>query len=174
MAVHSITYLGADVLRQKAKRVQAIDDGIQGLWDDMLESMHAARGVGLAAPQIGISLRLIVIQTSAEDEPIFLANPEIIRVSGERRLDEGCLSIPGYRGNIVRAMKVTAKGLDREGNLVRIKAEDDLLAEALEHEIDHINGTLYIDHLENKEDLYKIEPEEEKAAEEDGDIEPAV
>jgi peptide deformylase len=168
LAVHPITYLGADILRQKAKKVSRIDGAIQRLWDDMLESMHAARGVGLAAPQIGVSLRLIVIQAGEDEQPIFLANPEIVKVSGTRRLDEGCLSIPGYRGTIPRAVKVTAKGLDREGKEARVKAEDNLLAEALEHEIDHINGVLYIDHLESKDDFYKVEPKEES---EDGEEE---
>lgn len=167
MAVHPITYLGAQVLRDKARKVRKIDSAIQTLWDDMLESMHEARGVGLAAPQIGIGLRLIVIQTGPEDEPIFLANPEIVKVSGTRRLDEGCLSIPGYRGTIPRSVKVTAKGLNREGKEVRIKAEDDLLAEALEHEIDHVNGILYIDHLESQDDLYPYEPGDEEESEAD-------
>jgi peptide deformylase len=169
LAVHPITYLGEQVLRDKARKVTKIDSSIQTLWDDMLDSMHAAHGVGLAAPQIGVGLRLIVIQTSAEEEPIFLANPEIVKVSGTRRLDEGCLSIPGYRGTIPRSVKVTAKGLDREGKEVRIKAEDNLLAEALEHEIDHINGILYIDHLESQDDLYPYEP-----GEDDGDNAEAV
>ena len=160
MTVHPIVYLGSPVLREKARKVTKIDGSIQRLWDDMLESMHAARGVGLAAPQIGVSLRLIVIQAGEEAEPIYLANPEIVRRSGSRRLDEGCLSIPGYRGTISRSLKVTAKGLNRDGKEIRIKAEDDLLAEALEHEVDHINGVLYIDHLDSKDDLYKLEPEE--------------
>ena len=165
MSVHPITYLGEPVLREKARKVKKIDGAIQTLFDDMLESMHAAHGVGLAAPQIGIGLRLIVIQIGPEDEPIFLANPEMVKVSGTRRLDEGCLSIPGYRGTISRSVKVTAKGLDREGKEIRIKAEDDLLAEALEHEIDHINGILYIDHLETQDDLYPYEPGEEEESE---------
>ncbi|MPZ22332.1 MAG: peptide deformylase [Dehalococcoidia bacterium] len=169
MAVHPIRYLGDPVLRNRAKKVTRIDGSIERLFDDMLESMHAARGVGLAAPQIGIPLRLIVIQTDPEDEPIFLANPEIVKVQGVRYLDEGCLSVPGYRGSIPRSTKVVAKGMDRSGKSVRIRAEDDLLAEALEHEIDHVNGVLYIDHLEKREDLVKIEPEDE--AELDGEPE---
>jgi peptide deformylase len=90
-------------------------------------------------------------------EPIALVNPEIVKRSGERRLDEGCLSVPGYRGELTRAVKVTAKGLDpRTGREVRIKAEDDLMAEALEHEIDHINGILYIDYLSGPEALVPL------------------
>ncbi|MEX2237435.1 MAG: peptide deformylase [Dehalococcoidia bacterium] len=168
MAIHPITFLGAPILREKAKKVTKIDGAIQRIWDDMLESMHEARGVGLAAPQIGVGLRLIVIQTSVDDEPIYLANPAIVKATGTRILDEGCLSIPGYRGTIPRSMKVVAKGLDRDGKEVRIRAEENLLAEALEHEIDHINGVLYIDHLESQDDLHKIEPKEEE--EEEGDV----
>jgi peptide deformylase len=88
---------------------------------------------------------------------LVLINPQIVRRSGERRLDEGCLSIPGYKAVVPRSVSVTAKGLDRNGREVRIKAEDNLLAEALEHEIDHINGMLYIDHLESLDELVKLE-----------------
>ena len=125
----------------------------------MIESMYAAHGVGLAAPQIGVSLRVIVIGIP-EEEPFALINPEIVKVAGEREVDEGCLSVPGYHATLVRHRVVVAKGLDREGKEVRIKARDTLLAQALEHEIDHINGTLYIDHLESPDELQKVEPGE--------------
>ena len=95
-----------------------------------------------------------------EEEPIVLINPEIVRKSGERMVEEGCLSIPGYRGEIKRSVSVTVKGRDRQGKEVRLKATE-LLAQALEHEIDHLNGVLYIDHLESPDKLYRIEPEEE-------------
>jgi peptide deformylase len=121
--------------------------------------MYAANGVGLAAPQIGVSLRVIVIGIP-EEEPFALINPEIVKVTGERTLDEGCLSIPGYRGELIRHVGVIAKGLRLDGKQVRIKAKDNLLAQALEHEIDHINGTLYIDHLSSLDVLQKIEPDE--------------
>jgi peptide deformylase len=158
------------VLRQKAVRVPSIDASIQRLIDDMIESMYAANGVGLAAPQIGVSLRVVVIGMP-EEEPFALINPEIVKRSGERTLDEGCLSLPGYRGELTRSVSVIAKGLDRNGKQVRIKAKDDLLAQALEHEVDHINGTLYIDHLPSMDVLRKIEPpgeEEEDDGEEEG------
>jgi peptide deformylase len=122
----------------------------------MIESMYAANGVGLAAPQIGVSLRLVVIGLP-EEEPFALINPEIVKVSGERTLEEGCLSVPGYRADIVRHSLVVAKALNPEGKEVRIKARDNLLAQALEHEIDHVNGILYIDHLPSLDVLEKID-----------------
>src|SRR5574341_2472230 len=124
----------------------------------MIESMHAANGVGLAAPQIGVSLRVIVIGMP-EEEPFALINPEFVKRSGQREVDEGCLSVPGYRGELTRHSLVIAKGLDPSGKERRIKSRDDLLAQALEHEIDHINGTLYVDHLPSMDALRKIEPE---------------
>ncbi len=143
------------MLREKARRVRTIDSSIHKLIEDMWETMYDAPGVGLAAPQIGVPLRVVVIDSHLDDyEPIVLINPEIVKRSGERQLDEGCLSVPGFRGEIVRSRKVLAKGLDpRTGKEVRIKAEDDLMAEALEHEIDHINGILYIDYLASPDAL---------------------
>ena len=159
MAVLPIHTLPEPVLRQKAKRVRNIDGSIKKLIADMLETMHSTPGrVGLAAPQIGVSLRVIVIGIP-EEEDIVLINPEIVRKKGERLIGEGCLSIPGYTGQVTRAESVTAKGLDQNGKEIRIKAEG-LLAQALEHEIDHLNGMLYIDHLESMDKLQKIEPEE--------------
>jgi len=146
------------VLRQKSKRVRTTDGSIKRLISNMLETMHAAPGVGLAAPQVGIPLRVIVIGIP-EEEDIALINPQIVRRTGERLINEGCLSIPGYIGEIKRAESVTAKGLDRNGKDLRIKASG-LLAQVLEHEIDHLNGVLYIDHLESLDSLQKIELEE--------------
>lgn len=158
MAILSIRTVPDPVLRQKAKRVRSVDGSIHKLIGDMIETMHAAPGVGLAAPQVGISLRVIVIGLP-EQEDIALVNPQIVRRKGERVVNEGCLSVPGYIGQLKRAESVTVKGRDRNGREVRIKAEE-LLAQALEHEIDHINGILYIDRLESKDDLRRIEPEE--------------
>ena len=157
MAVRPIRLLGDPVLRRRAKRVPQVDASIQRLIDDMIDSMREASGVGLAAPQIGVSLRVIVIEVPEEEEVVALINPEIVKRSGQRRLDEGCLSIPGYRAEVPRSLSVVVKGMDRQGRPVRIKAKDDLLAHALEHEIDHINGTLYIDHLESLDELIPIE-----------------
>jgi peptide deformylase len=136
----------------------------------MIDTMHAAGGVGLAAPQVGRPLRVVVIEVpppeadptpGEEREVIVLVNPQIVRRSGQRQVTEGCLSVPGYWGEIARSEKVVAKGLNREGREVRVKGED-LLAQALEHEFDHINGVLYIDHLESMDQLMKIEPQEEE------------
>ena len=162
MPVHPIRFLPDPVLRKKAKRVPRIDASIHRLIEEMIESMHAARGVGLAAPQIGVSLRVIVIGLP-DEEPFALINPEIVKRSGEREVTEGCLSVPGYHADLTRSKVVTAKGLDPSGKEVRIKAREDLLAQALEHEIDHVNGVLYIDHLPSLDALVKIEPEEEAA-----------
>jgi peptide deformylase len=159
--VRPIVYIPDPVLRQKAKRVPAIDASIHKLIEDMIDSMYAANGVGLAAPQIGVSLRVIVIGMP-DEEPFALVNPEIVKKSGHRLAPEGCLSVPGYRvEEMSRSALVIAKGIDPEsGKEVRIKSRDDLLAQALEHEIDHINGILYIDHLPSLDVLVKIEPEE--------------
>ncbi len=159
MAVLPIRSVPDSVLKQKAKKVPATDGSIKKLIRDMLETMHAEPGrVGLAAPQVGVPLRIIVIGMP-EEEDIVLINPEIVRRRGERIIDEGCLSVPGYFGQIKRAESITVKGRDRDGKEVRLKAEG-LLAQALEHEIDHLNGTLYIDHPEVRETLRKIQPEE--------------
>ena len=158
MTVIPIRTLPDPVLRQKAKRVGAIDGSIKKLVADMLETMHADPGrAGLAAPQIGVSLRVIVIGIP-DEEDIILINPEIVKKKGERPVTEGCLSVPGYFGQISRAESVTAKGRDLSGKEMRIKAEG-LLAQALEHEIDHLNGVVYVDHLESMDELQKIEAE---------------
>ena len=158
MSVLPIRTLPDPVLRQKSKRVKTIDGSIQKLIENMLETVRAAPGrAGLAAPQVGTSLRVIVIDIPGA-ENVVLINPEIVKRSGERPVTEGCLSVPGYYGEIKRAESVTAKGRDASGKEIRIKAEE-LLAQALEHEIDHLNGILYIDHLESQDKLYKVEDE---------------
>jgi peptide deformylase len=160
--------LGDPVLREKGRRLSAEQlrsAGIQRLIDDMIETMRDANGVGLAAQQVGHPLKLLVIEHSVIQEdadPLVLVNGEIVKCSGRRIVDEGCLSVPGYRGEIERCMRVVAKGLDRNGKEYRIKATD-LLAQAVEHEIDHTNGILYIDHLESPDHLYRLEPGEHAA-----------
>ena len=159
MAVLTIRTVPDPVLRRKTKRVSAIDRSIKKLVKDMTETLHAEEGrVGLAAPQVGVSLRVTVICLPDEDD-IVLINPEIVRRKGQRLISEGCLSIPGYVGELYRAETVTAKGMDIRGKEVRIKAEG-LLSQALEHEIDHLNGILYIDRMENMDTLRKIQPED--------------
>jgi len=168
VAILPIRMAGDPVLRQKARKVKAIDDSIQRLIDDMIETMIDAPGVGLAANQVGVALRIAVIQVPDDEAEVeedeqrpwklyTLINPQIVKRSGERRLDEGCLSVPGYKALVPRSESVTVKGLDRTGKEIRIKAEDNLLAEALEHEIDHLNGMLYIDHLDSLDELQKLE-----------------
>jgi peptide deformylase len=157
MAILNVRTVPEPVLRQKSKRVKNIDGSVKKLAADMLETMHAASGVGLAAPQVGVPWRVIVIGMP-EEEDFILVNPEVVRRNGERLVTEGCLSVPGYYGEIKRAQRVTVKGKDLSGKEVRIKAEE-LLAQALEHEIDHLNGVLYIDHLESQDRLHKVEPE---------------
>jgi len=156
MTVLPICHLPHDrVLRQKAKKVPVIDGSIERLINDMIETMQQARGVGLAAPQVGVSLRVIVLQMPGE-EPMALINPEIVERAGEQDVTEGCLSVPGYYGEIRRPAEVVVKGRDRWGKASRIKASG-LMAEALEHEIDHLNGMLYIDHVESPERFHEVD-----------------
>ncbi len=156
MALLRIRQFGDPVLRQKCKRVPDIGESIQNLIDDMIETMGENYGAGLAAPQVGKALRLVVLQTQ-EIEPFALINPQIVKRSGLVEVGEGCLSYPGYMGEITRSEKVIVKGLDRQGKEIRIKASE-FLAQALEHEIDHLNGVLYIDHLESQDKLYRVGP----------------
>jgi len=145
----SITKYGNDVLRKVAEPVEEINDEIKQIVDDMLEAMYKFEGVGIAAPQIGISKRIIIVDTEPSNpssKPIVLINPEIVESYGEMNMEEGCLSVPEVRGDVKRAEKVVVEGLDLEGNKLRIEATD-LSARAFQHEIDHINGTLFIDHL---------------------------
>jgi len=148
MTVRKLRHLPAAVLRKRARKVPAIDKSIQRLIDDMMETMQLAGGVGLAAPQVGVSLRVIVLQMP-EEEPVAIINPEIVKQSGEGQVIEGCLSLPGQSGEIMRYDAITVKGLDRQGKKIRIKA-DGLKAQALQHELDHLNGVLYVDHLEEE------------------------
>jgi peptide deformylase len=155
MAVLQIRTLPDHVLRQKAKRVTRIDKSVQELIDDMIDTLRAdPNRAGLAAPQVGVLLRVAVIELP-EQELITLINPEIIKKEGERIVQEGCLSIPGYLGEIKRAVTVKVKAKNRYGKEFRLKAEG-LLAQALEQEIEHLDGILYIDHLESSEKLFEV------------------
>ena len=155
MVVKKLRHLPDAVLKRKAKRVSVVDESIHRLIDDMIETMQQANGVGLAAPQIGVPLRVVVLQMPQE-EPMAIINPAIVKRSGEVGVVEGCLSLPCYAGEIKRSVSVTVKGLDRQGKALRIKATG-LMAQALEHELDHLNGVLYIDHLEDKSKLYEVQ-----------------
>ena len=154
--MRAIRVLPDPVLRQKSKKVSKVDKSIQQLIDDMIETMRAASGVGLAANQIGVPLKIAVIEIPGE-EVIILVNPEIIKKEGERTIGEACLSVPGYHGEIKRAVRVKVKARDKQGRNIRVKGEE-FLAQALEHEIDHLNGILYIDRVE-PDTLQKLEPE---------------
>ena len=156
MAIRQIRTLPDPVLQRKAKKVSTIDGSIQRLIDDMLETMPQAGGVGLAAPQIGVPLRVIVLRMP-DEEPIALINPEVVKRSGEREVSEGCLSVPGYAGEIKRSESITVKGKDRQGKTIRLKATG-LMAQTLQHELDHLDGVLYVDHIESRDKLYRIEP----------------
>ena len=125
---------------------------------DMIDTMNDAGGVGLAANQVGVLKRLIVVQIPEEEARIYI-NPEIIYREGSRMVEEGCLSVPGYVGTVERSIWVKFRALDLQSKMIRIKA-DSLLAQVLEHEVDHLNGILYMDHLAEHEKLRSISPEE--------------
>lgn len=143
MAKLKIVKLGDDTLRKVCRPVEEVTPRIQRLLDDMLETMRAADGVGLAGPQVGVLRRLCVIETEP-GKPIFLVNPKIVAFAGEQRGEEGCLSIPGRWGVTVRPKHVTVRALGHDGEPVEITGSD-LLAKALCHEIDHLDGKLFID-----------------------------
>ncbi len=140
-----------------------MDDDVRKLATDMVETLLAAEGVGLAANQIGVLKRVIALHLP-EEEPFWLVNPEIIRRNGQREVDEGCLSLPGYTGLVSRSVSVTARALDENGSKWRVTTEE-LLAQALEHEVDHLNGIMFMDHLLEHETLREVgaEPEEGEA-----------
>src|SRR5690606_7768172 len=148
MAELPIRLLGDPVLRQKAEPVTELDGELRRLMDDMMATMYAADGVGLAAPQVGVSRRVIVVDIRERNTPPFaLVNPEIVERSEElAREEEGCLSIPGLREIVERPARVVVEGLDRGGNVRRIEAEG-LLARVLQHEVDHLDGILFIARL---------------------------
>lgn len=154
MAIHKIITTENPILRQKAKKVHRFDPSIAKLIDDMFETMHAAHGVGLAAPQIAASLRIFVAEF--EEHKIAMVNPEIIKAEGEELGTEGCLSIPGYVGdNIRRATSVVVKGQDARGKAIRVRAEG-WFARILQHETDHLDGILFLDRLDRPEDLREV------------------
>jgi peptide deformylase len=154
--IRPILVVGHPTLRTKAKRVSHIDRSIQKLIDDMIETMRAAPGVGLAAPQVGVPLRLAVIEV--DDKITVIINPEIVKTSGEYQLDEGCLSVPGFWGQVVRHERVSVKALDRHGKEQRIRDAEGLFAQALQHEIDHLDGHLYVDRMGSDDRLQRSEP----------------
>ena len=156
--IYSIVKYGDPVLEKRAEPVNVFDEELKKLVEDMFESMYAAHGVGLAAPQIGISKRLAVIDTSFKEDPeakLVLVNPEILHTEGRHSQNEGCLSIPEFRETVTRPRTVTIRAQDVNGNFYE-KIGEELLARAFLHETDHLNGKLYISHISAlKRDLMK-------------------
>jgi peptide deformylase len=144
LSLLDIHVYGSPILRQETTPVDRMTDELRRLTDDMFETMYAAKGIGLAAPQVGRPERLAVIDI--EDNPIVIVNPEIIRTEGSARGEEGCLSIPEIFGDVDRASRVTVRALNRDGRPFEIDATD-LLARCLQHEIDHLHGKLFLDYL---------------------------
>jgi peptide deformylase len=171
MALRQIRFVGDPVLRQRAHKVTRFDADLATLVQDMAETMRHSNGVGLAAPQVGVTARVIVVETPLdEDEPgsgrlYAVVNPRIARASQEM-VDglEGCLSIPGYVGEVTRHAAVTVKGQGVQGRKVRLKAQG-LVARVFQHEIDHLHGVLYIDKLTAPDRLWRVEEGEEEEAE---------
>ena len=163
MAIRPILTAEAPILRERTKKVSTYDASLGRLLDDMLETMRDAPGVGLAANQIGVPLQVAIIEIDGEITE--LVNPQIVKASGEQLDWEGCLSIPGYVAETPRHAKVTVKARDRRGHEIRVKGEE-LMARALLHEIDHLNGSLYIDHLDSLEELVRVSEAPEQIEEE--------
>ena len=161
MALRTIRTIGDDILTKKCKEVKDMTPRMQTLVDDMFETMYETGGVGLAAPQVGVLRRIVVIDV--DDHPITLVNPVITETSGEQTGSEGCLSVPGKAGEVTRPMKVTVKAFDREMNEFTLEGEE-LLARAICHELDHLEGKLYVDLVEG--DLYDVAAEPEEGEEE--------
>ena len=161
-AIRPILTLEEPILRERTKRVPTFDASLHRLLDDMLVTMRDAPGVGLAANQVGVPLQVAVIEI--EGVITELVNPQIVKSSGEQLDWEGCLSIPGYVAEVGRAAKVTVKARDRHGREFRVKGEE-LFARALQHEIDHLNGTLYIDSLESLDELVRVSDSQDEVEE---------
>lgn len=163
MAVLDLVYEGDPRLRQKATKIRSVDDGLRRLARDMHETMIAERGVGLAGPQIGVMRRIAVIylpenydDDGAAAVTLTLINPEIIRAHGQVHAYEGCLSIPGWSGEVPRAESITVKAVNLENRPIRLKARNSL-ARAIQHEIDHLDGILFLDRVEDKSTIHLID-----------------
>lgn len=146
MAIRNVRENGDEVLRKRAREVEKIDDKIVELVNDMIETMHKYNGVGLAAPQVGILKRIVVIDIYDDNGPIVLINPVITKTKGKQEVEEGCLSFPNQFGRIIRPEEATVEALDENGNKVKIKGKG-LLAQAICHELDHLEGILFIDNI---------------------------
>lgn len=160
MAIREIRTIGDPILYKKCKDVKAMTPRMQTLVDDMFETMYASNGVGLAAPQVGVLRRIVVIDV--DDSPVVLVNPVITESSGEQTGQEGCLSVPGKAGEVTRPEKVTVRAYDRDMNEFTLTGEE-LLARAIAHELDHLEGELYVEKVEGG--LYDVAPPEEEEPE---------
>ena len=160
MAIRNLRLEGDEILKKKSREVEIIDDKLQTLIDDMIETMHKYNGVGLAAVQVGVLKRVIVIDLYDDNGPIVLINPIIIKTKGEQEVDEGCLSFPNKFAKVVRPAEVVAEYTDREGKRMRVKAKE-LLAQAIAHEVDHLNGELFVEKMVPGTGKY-IKPEKEE------------
>ena len=160
MAIRNLRLEGDEILKKKSREVEVIDKKIKTLIEDMIETMHKYNGVGLAAVQVGILKRIIVIDLYDDNGPIAMINPVIIKTKGEVEVEEGCLSFPNKFAKVKRPEQVTADFLDLEGNTIRVKAKD-LLAQAICHEVDHLNGEVFVDKIVPGT-LEYVEPEEQE------------
>lgn len=146
MAIRNIRQEGDEILKKKSREVEVIDDKLQTLIDDMIETMHKYNGLGLAAVQVGVLKRVIVIDLYDDKGPIVMINPVIIKTKGEQEVDEGCLSFPNQFAKVIRPTEVIAEYTDRNGKRMRIKGKE-LLAQAICHETDHLNGEVFMDKI---------------------------
>ena len=146
MAIRNLRLEGDEILSKKSREVEVIDDKLQILIDDMIETMHKYNGVGLAAVQVGILKRVVVIDLYDDNGPIVLINPVITKTKGKQEVEEGCLSFPNEYAKMIRPKEVVVEALNEEGKKVKIVGKD-LLAQALAHEIDHLNGVLFVDNM---------------------------
>lgn len=158
MAIRNLRYEGDEILNKVSKPIEVIDEKIKELAKDMMDTMHKYDGLGLAGPQVGILKRIIVIDLYEEGTQFILINPVIVKAKGEQLVDEGCLSFPNKFGKVKRPKEVVVEALDIDGKKVKLEARD-LLAQALCHEIDHLNGNLFIEKVEEGT-LEVITPEE--------------
>ncbi len=160
MAIRNLRFEGDEILKKKSRDVEAIDDKLQILIDDMIETMHKYNGVGLAAVQVGILKKLLVIDLYDNKGPIVMINPVIIKTKGEHEVEEGCLSFPNQFAKVIRPEEVVAEYTDRNGKRVKVIAKE-LLAQAICHEVDHLNGEVFMDKI-IPGTLEYVEPEEEE------------
>lgn len=158
MAIRNLRLEGDEILKKKSREVEVIDEKIQMLIDDMIETMHKYNGVGLAGVQVGILKRVIVIDLYDDKGPIVMINPVIQKTKGEQEVEEGCLSFPNQFAKVVRPAEVVAEYTDREGKRKRVKAKE-LLAQVISHEVDHLNGEVFMDKI-IPGTLEYVEPEE--------------